>query len=58
MLRYLPEFLLPIKKEAARLHKQELKFFKALYFQAKDGLKDGTAKVRNLVEQAGRNKDI
>ncbi|ROW12010.1 hypothetical protein VPNG_05201 [Cytospora leucostoma] len=44
VLRRLPGFLLPIKREGIRIHEQELRFFKSLYLQARKGLQDGTAK--------------
>ncbi|KAI3327605.1 cytochrome P450 [Xylariaceae sp. AK1471] len=44
ILRHLPAFLLPIKGSGRRLHQQELMLFRTLYFSAKEGLKDGSAK--------------
>ena len=46
VLRNLPSFLLPIKKEGREIHRQELKLFRDLYLNAKRGLHQGTAKVR------------
>lgn len=44
VLRRLPDAVLPIKRHGKVLHQQELKLFKGLFLQAKQGLKDGTAK--------------
>jgi hypothetical protein len=46
VLRHLPAALLPVKKEGLEIHQRELKLFRRLYTDAKKGLKDGTAKVR------------
>ena len=54
VLRYLPEFLLPIKKEGRDIHRRELSLFRRLYLQAREGLQDGTAKVRKLLNLTGR----
>jgi len=45
VLRKLPEFILPIKKEAREIHERELKLFRGHYLNAKKGFKEGTAKV-------------
>lgn len=45
VLRSVPDFLLPIKSEGKRLHKQEVSLFRGLYLKSKQGLSDGTAKV-------------
>jgi hypothetical protein len=47
ILRYLPDFLAPIKKEGREIHRRELKLFRGLFLNAKTGLQDGTAKVRD-----------
>ncbi|KAI0174355.1 putative cytochrome P450 [Pestalotiopsis sp. NC0098] len=44
VLRRLPTTVLPIKRQGKELHEQELELFKGLFLQAKQGLKDGTAK--------------
>ncbi|TGJ85544.1 hypothetical protein E0Z10_g3187 [Xylaria hypoxylon] len=43
-LRYLPAFLLPIKKEGKAMHQREMDFFQTLFRQAKQGTRDGTTK--------------
>ena len=45
IFRRLPDTLLPIKKEGREIHKRELTLFRGHYLKAKQGLKDGTAKV-------------
>lgn len=50
VLRRLPDAVLPIKRHGKVLHQQELKLFKGLFLQAKQGLKDGTAKVREFTD--------
>ncbi|KAI5854501.1 cytochrome P450 [Durotheca rogersii] len=44
VLRRLPEFLLPIKKEGREIHEREKALFRSHYLKAKQGLQDGTAK--------------
>ncbi|ORY59540.1 cytochrome P450 [Pseudomassariella vexata] len=44
VLRYLPDSILPIKREGKKIHKRELSLFRRLFLQAKQGLQDGTAK--------------
>lgn len=46
ILRKLPSLLLPIKKEGQEMHRRELKLFKEYYNGVKQGLQNGTAKVR------------
>jgi hypothetical protein len=46
VLRNLPDFLLPIKKEGKEIHHKEKELFRNYFFTAKKGLHDGTAKVR------------
>jgi hypothetical protein len=45
MLRKLPDWLLPIKREGKEMHRQELKLFRDLYLDTKRSLGEGTAKV-------------
>lgn len=52
VLRRLPSFLLPIKREAIEIHQRELALFRGLFLQAKQGLQDGTAKVRSYLNQS------
>jgi cytochrome P450 len=44
VLRNLPDFLLPIKKEGKEIHHKEKELFRNYFFTAKKGLHDGTAK--------------
>ncbi|ORY71072.1 cytochrome P450 [Pseudomassariella vexata] len=44
ILRMLPEFLIPVKKEGREIHRQERKLFRDLYLSAKQGIDKGTAK--------------
>lgn len=46
ILRRLPDFLFPVVGRAQVLHKRELALFRSYYLNAKQQLKDGTAKVR------------
>ena len=46
MLRGLPDILLPIKREGREIHQRESKLFRGLFLNTKQGLRDGTAKVR------------
>ncbi|KAI0120163.1 cytochrome P450 [Nemania sp. FL0031] len=43
ILRYAPDCLLPIRREARKVHQRESKLFRTLFYNAKEGLKDGTA---------------
>ncbi|KAL2752599.1 hypothetical protein ACRALDRAFT_1058459 [Sodiomyces alcalophilus JCM 7366] len=43
ILRKLPDFVLPIKKEGREIHQREKTLFLGHYLKAKQGLKDGTA---------------
>lgn len=42
----LPKVVLSIQKEAREIHQRELKLFRNLFLRAREGPKDGTAKVR------------
>ena len=44
-LRYLPDLVLRIKREGRKIHQRELRLFRGLFLQAKQGLQDGTATV-------------
>lgn len=46
ILREIPDIFLPIVKEGKAMHQVELEVFRDLYIEAKQGLRDGTAKVR------------
>lgn len=43
LLRYLPEFLAPFKREAKRLHEREIKLFRTLQNDIREGIKNGDA---------------
>ncbi|RYP12514.1 hypothetical protein DL765_007276 [Monosporascus sp. GIB2] len=64
ILRKLPDFLLPIKKEAKEMHQRELKLFKDYYFDVKRGLHNGTAKpcisvdIVKMQKQEGFSDDL
>ncbi|KAI5866017.1 cytochrome P450 [Durotheca rogersii] len=64
VLRRLPDFLLPIIKEAREMHRRELKLFKDYYFDVKRGLRDGTAKpcisvdIVKMQKQEGLSDDL
>lgn len=45
ILREIPDIFLPIVKEGKAMHQVELEVFRDLYIEAKQGLRDGTAKV-------------
>lgn len=47
ILRRLPDFLVPVRVRARKLHERELQLFRGYYLNAKQQLKDGTAKVRS-----------
>lgn len=44
-LRKVPDFLLPVKREAKKLHQREITLFRDHYFETKRKLQNGTAKV-------------
>lgn len=44
-LRKVPDFLLPVKREAKKLHQREISLFRNHYFEARRKLQNGTAKV-------------
>ncbi|KAI1125338.1 cytochrome P450 [Nemania abortiva] len=43
ILRYIPDFVLTLRREARKLHQRERKLFRTLFSNAKEGLKNGTA---------------
>ncbi|KAI0532875.1 cytochrome P450 [Xylaria digitata] len=57
LLRYLPDFSLPIKKEGKELHQRELGLFKGLLLDAKKGLRDGTTKPCVCVDLVKMQKE-
>ena len=44
ILRYLPEFMLPVQAKARELHRKEKELYIGHWMQAKKSIKDGTAK--------------
>ena len=55
VLRRIPDFLLPMKKEGREMHRRELSLFRGLFLKTKEGLKLGTAKVREPTIPAGKS---
>ncbi|KAL9622082.1 MAG: hypothetical protein Q9160_003581 [Pyrenula sp. 1 TL-2023] len=53
VLRRLPDIAMPIVREGRAIHQREMKLFRGLFLQAKQGLKDGTAKVPSLSKLIG-----
>lgn len=45
ILRRLPDFLLPVKREGRKTHRREIKLFRDHYLNTKQRLKEGSAKV-------------
>lgn len=43
LMRYIPEFLAPFKKEAKWLHEREIKLFRTLQNDIREGIKNGNA---------------
>ncbi|WQF79469.1 Putative cytochrome P450 [Colletotrichum destructivum] len=56
-LRRLPDFLLPIKKEGKEIHQREMSLFRRLFNQAKQGLRDGSAKPCVCVDLIKEQKE-
>jgi hypothetical protein len=44
-VKYLPEFLMPVKKKARKLHEKEMRLFKGHWLVAKEKALKGTASV-------------
>ncbi|KFA67216.1 hypothetical protein S40285_06288 [Stachybotrys chlorohalonatus IBT 40285] len=58
LLRNLPEFMLPIKKEGRELHRRELQLFRDLYLKTKEDLKRGKAKPCVCVDLVEMQKSV
>ncbi|KAF2177781.1 cytochrome P450 [Zopfia rhizophila CBS 207.26] len=57
ILRQLPDFLLPIKREGKKIHQNERDLFRNYYLNTKQGLKNGTAKpcvCKDLVQMQSK----
>nr|BDX35607.1 cytochrome P450 monooxygenase StrG [Stachybotrys sp.] len=58
VLRKLPEFVLPIKKEGREIHNRELKLFRDLYLKTKEDLRNGKAKPCVCVDLVEMQKSV
>lgn len=57
LLRWLPDFVLPTQAKAKRLHKAEKKLYLGHWLNAKNSIKDGTAKPCFCVDMARQQEE-
>lgn len=50
LLRYLPDFMLPLRRHAKELHQRELNLFVGHYRDTRERLRAGTAKVNDNID--------